>query len=407
MTNESPATWRGAAEPAPTDNEDMPDRLQDLGREVWVTLQRLVREVLAHKAGAEQIESTVEALELEFRLDLKGPQAAPEPFARQLIRKIDELLGEAVLHGAHFKPGHAYCHRCASAACEHSLPLSCRHVFVGYTPTGVPRWEDFAQYCLELKHPSVDRLYDQPPALLTCIQQRQGLHEEMLGAFHNAKHELLGQLSAGFFPVKARLEEGRGVLALTAQVVASKTGTGRPQLALNLLGLTPAGEELNLLWERQQELPWRRGTRWARAALQGVRVRPPGQGRSEAQVQSDLERRVLGILQGMARRLEHEQRGRARRTVHAELRHASGSRPTRKAVEDARVASQEELLVDERTGARIVLGERGRTHFFTAEGQLVSSVRYSREAISRKLKLALWRKASLLESEAFRAKLQT
>jgi hypothetical protein len=373
------------------DNDGVADRRLELGGEVWVALDRLVRELLAQRDG--DATRGPDSLELALRLERRGSQAGPGPFARQLVRQIDGLLDEAVLSSAHFKPGHAYCHRCDRADCEHSLPPSCRHVFVGYGPTGTPRWEDFAQDCLDLRHPQVDQLYDEPPALLTCIRRREELHVEMLGAFRNDRHELLAQLTAGFFPVRARLEEGRGVLALTAQVVAAKGARSRAQLALNLLGLTPAGEPLSLLWERQPELPWRRGTRWARAALQQVRGR------------RELERRALGILQGLARRLEREQRARARRTGHAELRHGSGARPTRNAVEDARVASPEELLVDERTGARIVLGDRGRTHFFTAEGQLVSSVRYSREAITRKLERALWRKASLPESQEFRAKL--
>ena len=53
------------------------------------------------------------------------------------------------IHAAVFRPGHAYCHRCKGAMCEHSEPPSSRHVFVGYAPTGAPRWTDFAQWCLD------------------------------------------------------------------------------------------------------------------------------------------------------------------------------------------------------------------------------------------------------------------
>jgi hypothetical protein len=53
----------------------------------------------------------------------------------------------------------------------------------------------------------------------------------------------------------------------------------------------------------------------------------------------------------------------------------------------------------------VVLGDRGRTHFFTPDGRLVSSVRYSREAIERKVKLEVWRKATAEVAEALRAKL--
>ena len=46
------------------------------------------------------------------------------------------------------------------------------------------------------------------------------------------------------------------------------------------------------------------------------------------------------------------------------------------------------------------------THFFTREGRLVSSVRYSREAIERKRGAGLWRAASEDETRVIREKLQ-
>ncbi len=64
------------------------------------------------------------------------------------------------------------------------------------------------------------------------------------------------------------------------------------------------------------------------------------------------------------------------------------------------------LLIDERSGALVILGDRGRTHFFTPEGRLVSSVRYSREAIERKRQAGVWRDASEAEALEFKARLQ-
>ena len=162
------------------------------------------------------------------------------------------------------------------------------------------------------------------------------------------------------------------------------------------------------LWERHEELPWRRSIRWAQAALQTLV--PRGAQRDRRPIERalpDLERRVGGILQGLGRRLEREQRARSRRTRHAERRHASGKRPTPKAIDDARAVNGESLLVDARAGTFVVLGQRGRTHFFTSEGQHVSSVRYSRDAIARKLKCEQWRKASTEQIETFRQRLET
>jgi hypothetical protein len=117
---------------------------------------------------------------------------------------------------------------------------------------------------------------------------------------------------------------------------------------------------------------------------------------------AELQRRVAGIMRGLARRLERDQRSRLRRTRHAERRHNSGERPTRKAIDDARSASDESFMVDEKAGTIVVLGDRGRTHFFTPAGQLVSSVRYSKDAIARKIKHERWRGARAEERETLR-----
>jgi len=228
----------------------------------------------------------------------------------------------------------------------------------------------------------------------------------MLAAFDNGRYELLGQVSAGFFSVATRAEEGRGVLALTIQAAASRGRSGRRRFGLNLLGRTPAGEDLDTLWDRQLELPWRRAVRWAQTALQTLE--PPRRrrgARRPAQAAGETDERVAAILRGLARRLERDRRARTRRTRHAERRHDSGKRPTRKAVDDAREAGSAALLVDERSGTLVVLGDRGRTHFFSPEGRLVSSVRYSRDAIARKVKLELWRPAADDEREAFKSSL--
>jgi len=365
---------------------------------VLEALAHLVRERLASKPGGHLIESELSELELALPLALGADEAGRARSAERLVATVDRLLDDALERAAAFRPGHAFCHRCTSSRCEHARPPGSRHIFVGYAPTGVPQWEDFAQFCLELKHPQVDELYQEKPALLALVQGRQALHARLLSAFEHGSYTLLGQLTAGFFSVRAREEEGRGVLALTVQVAAWQGQSGRLRLGINLLGRTPWGDELERLWERHEELPWRRPVRWAQGALETL-VRD-GHGRS-AKPGAALERRVEGILQGLARRLARERRARARRTRHAEERHASGERPTGKALDDARAAAAGALYVDERSGTLVVLGERGRTHFFTPEGRLVSSVRYSREAIERKLKGALWRPAPRELSAAF------
>ncbi len=356
------------------------DPLANLGGVAHDVLRRMLREVLARRPGGHLVEPALEAVDLHLRLTLRGPQAGPEAFAEALRHALEAVVDDAVEEAAAFRPGDAFCHRCGKGACSHAAPPSARHVFVGYGPTGLPRFEDFAQRCLDLHHPDVDRLYADPPAFLAWVESGRALNHDLLPAFAAPRCALLGQVVAGFYPVRVHDREGRGVLALTFQTMATRRRDGTRRLGLNVLGRTPAGEDLGLLFERQRDLPWRAGVRWAQAALGGM--------------EEPSENRVRSILEGLARRLTRDRRARERRTAHAEVRHEAGDRPTRQAVVDVRASRREtEVLVDERSGALVVLGARGRTHFFSPEGRLVSSVRYSREAIERKRRLGLWRDA--------------
>ena len=62
--------------------------------------------------------------------------------------------------------------------------------------------------------------------------------------------------------------------------------------------------------------------------------------------------------------------------------------------------------MDERNGTLVVPGERGRMHFYTGEGKLVTSVRYSPDAVAKKRQLGLWRPSRRDESEPFLTRMQ-
>ena len=390
----------------------MGDRTRALGQTAWSALQAMVREILRRKPGGHLIESRLPEIDLRLPLVLEGRSTSPETFAADLAAAIERQIDEAIEEAGAFQPGHAFCHRCEAAACEHSRPPTSRHVFLGYAPTGAPRWMEFGQYALDARHPDFDRLWEANPAFITVLMDRADLHGAMLGPFRNDDRVVLGQVVAGFFTLPPRPGEGRAVLALTLQAVASRTAGGRRRLGLNILGAAPGGEDLAILWERQSDLPWRRAVRWAQSALvtvarearNGRRPRPSPGGDPGGWwgAEETLERRVMGILQGLARRLEQDVRGRGRRTAHAGERHEAGERPTRKAIDDIRGAGPEAFLRDERAGTVVVLGDRGRTHFLTPEGRLVSSVRYSREAIDKKRNLGLWQPLGRTEAEAAR-----
>jgi hypothetical protein len=129
-------------------------------------------------------------------------------------------------------------------------------VFVGYSANGVPRWEDFAQHCLDRRHPEVDRLYDDPPAFVTLVRDGHDLSPELLApADDRPRYRLCGQVAAGFFPVRTKEGEGRGVLAVTFQLGVSLDRRGGTRWGLNVLGCTPQGETLDMLWERHDLIP--------------------------------------------------------------------------------------------------------------------------------------------------------
>ncbi|MFQ5669349.1 MAG: hypothetical protein ACE5HD_02375 [Acidobacteriota bacterium] len=381
----------------------MADRVLQQGEAVYHALRRMVGDLLALKGGGTGLTGCLRELELPLVLPLERGQAVPELFSRRLRTAIEAHIDTAIRQAAPtIHPGHVYCHHCDAAACQHSWPPTSRHVFAGYNPVGTPVWMPFAQFCLENRHPKVHHLHRVPPAVLTLVQNAGPLRARLLPAWRSRSRKLLGQLTAGYFTLRGCGAPGREVVALTIQVVAWSSGGKRSSLELSLLGRGPDGQPLDRLAEEYEDLPWCRPVLWARAALRSVPASrmPPGRRRMTGRGQAVQEQQVARILAGLARRLQRGQRGRTRRTSHAEQRHRSGRRPTRKALDDARTARFTAYLVDERSRALVILGERGRTHFFTPQGRLVSSVRYSREAIARKMKLGRWRAASRAEAGA-------
>jgi len=179
----------------------MEDRAGALGEIAWDVLERLIRERLSRKAGGHLVEGALDRLVQRLPHTLRGQGAGPEAVSRLLVAEIDLILEDAIQHAAAFRPGHAPCHRCRNVPCEHSTAPSHRHVFVGYTPTGVPRWEDFAQHCLDRRHPEVDRLYEDPPAFVTLVRFREELAAGLLESLRDAlTYPICGQVGAGFFP---------------------------------------------------------------------------------------------------------------------------------------------------------------------------------------------------------------
>jgi len=227
-------------------------------REIHRLLRRMVGELLARKPGGHLVNGSVD----EMVVHLPAGGGDDESFAVDLAARIEDEVDEAIRRAAAFRPGHVYCHRCHAAACEHSLPPSGQHVFIGYNPTGVPLWEPMAQALLALRHPEVNALYDNPRALVTLVQDTATLRGTMLEAWQNPVCEVVGQLVAGYFRPPGTANGER--LALTLQVTAARTRKQGLRLGLNLLGTPDA------IWPVDLEPPWRRPLRWAQDALASV-----------------------------------------------------------------------------------------------------------------------------------------
>ena len=402
---------------------------------VLADLARLVQaEVVRHPQGHLLAVPGLE-VELSVRLPLSLGAGAEGVQNQQMLQSLaDEVRQEArdeiealLLERTAFRPGHVVNLRTGEAEGKGTSPPDGRFVFAGWSPSGVPRFLDFAQMLLERKHEQQYRLYNKPPALLTLVQERDDLRRELLPAFADSEAatasaiRVHGQVVAGWFRV-SRDEGTDAVQALTLQVVSvGAPGRAARRYALNVLGLGPEGEALSEVVARfdarfDAPPPWQHAVDWAQKALgtlngsekEGRSKKPKVRGKPKAtkspqrEDSANVEKRLRGILSGLARRIEQRDRSRRRRTGHAQARHEDGDRPTRMAMQDLARAGAEEVLVDPRQETLVVLGERGRAHVFNEFGKLVTSIRYTPESIEKKRRHDIWRPATRDEIQQLR-----
>ncbi|TNF70469.1 MAG: hypothetical protein EP299_14010 [Acidobacteria bacterium] len=361
------------------------------------------RRILRHSQG-HLLSGGNDTLKLTLRLPATPRGRWLERAAGETSTALDEALRELLLHRTVFQPGSVYCLRCRSARCEHTQPTQSTAVFSGYSPSGVPHFLELGQWLLEHKDPRVDQLYRKPPRLLARVTLGSDLTGQLLPAFRDldSGYHIHGQVAAGWF----RYPDANGLdqpLALTFQVVSSQPANGPKRFGLNLIGRVPGDEPLETLFDRAGELPWAAPAQWAQGVLGQVERSLT---RKKAPEDETIDKRLEGLLNGLARRLERERRARARRTAHGHQRHREKDRPTWKAQADLAAAREEELLFDTRRETLIVLGDRGRAHVFNQAGKLVTSIRYSPYSIERRRKNGIWRPATSAEIRAFKEHLE-
>ena len=325
-------------------------------------------------------------LELALRLPLP---ATPQDLARarqELGRELDAEVDGWVQRRALAAPGRTFCLRCASALCAHAVGGDLRQVFAGYGSTGLPRFVDLGQLLLERRDPRVGILYGERPGFVALEMSGEELHRDLLPGYRDERFEvrLHGQVVAGWYGVA----NGNGGARVAAgfQVLAAGSGRRR-RLALHPVGAAADPAVLEALHARGDRLPWRDAVAWAETTLQQIEAA----GRRRAHAPDHLQRRIDGVLRHLAERLDRPHRTRQRHTAHADDRHRSRQRPTRAAIADLFDAPLERIFFDGRHGTFLVLGRRGRTHVWSPEGKLVTSLRYPANTVEKRQKLGEWR----------------
>jgi len=386
----------------PQENRDLTEAGKILGR-----LDALAGELLRRELMGQAPLRPVGSLPLDItvfpdRSDRSDRSTDIDTRPRILLEQLRERIQEVGDGVIALRPGRIYCYWCKSNACHHGLPMTPREVFIGYDPTGRPRFNDFADLALARRDPRIEGLYRDPPEPMAIYENGAALRADQLQVFggRSVVFNILGQVAIGYFPFKAKRSGEREVFSLTLQAIETRRRDGGTLLDLNILGRIPEGT-LQQWIDEAFDGAMLRTVRQARR-----RIREVGRKNRGRQNRGELEALVEPHLNELARTLERFPRQVVRRTSHVQNRRRQGNRPTRKALEDARSAQADALFRDEKHGTYVVLGPRGRTHVFSTEGRHITSVTYSREAVERKQKQKIWRVLDTEEEAGFRGIVQ-
>jgi hypothetical protein len=385
---------------------DSPDRDERIRQALQLLIDEVRERIDRHPLG-HLVAGRGERVDLRLSLPtaLRDGQIAKagQDAAESLQAAVQSLLH----HSAVFQPGRVLCLRCQTAACEHAAPTDSRQVFAGWGKTGLPRFVDFGQWLLARRDPRVDLLYREPPQLLTVVVPEAELAGDLIPVFGQREdsYRIHAQVAAGWYqtPDPSGVTGWQRPLAVSLQVISTRTRRHHRRFGLNVVGIGPGGESLENLYDKIGEIPWSDAVRWA----QGVLLRIEGQlDRAPRTPLEVADKRIEGLVQAVARRLEKGWRGKERRTRHGQQRHSEGDRPTRMALADFARATPEDFLFDTRRETLVVVGDRGRAHVFSLAGKLVTSVRYNPAVIEKRRQNGLWRPAAAEEVRTVRERLE-
>lgn len=374
--------------------------LADMASRILADLGDLVR-VLASEAGL-PVDLRDPELVVTFPVEVRiGPQVAHADDARAFLAEARRRVGDALRGQGHFRMGHVYCFQCDKPDCEHSTPSDPTMVFRGYTTGGRPVFQRFPDLLSERDDPRLELLYATPPVVTALVLSEAELAGDYLTGFasDDFAYRLRGEVVLGLLPL---LREAR--CAITVQVVETRGPGQRRRLRLNVIGLRP------------DDLASAMGDSLAAPAQALARTFQAAQDRLDAigRRSADLHRRgfpdgmddgVRPLLTRLRSDLERIFRAASRRTRHAEERHSTRARPTGQALQDALDAPADKVFLDTRHDTVVVLGPRGRTHVFTRDGRLVTSLVLTPGEVARRSGQARWKVLDTSEVTRWRERL--
>jgi hypothetical protein len=374
----------------------VPDRDERIRQALQLLIDEARERIDRHPLG-HLVAGRGERIDLRLSLPTAFRDGQLAAVAGEAAASLQEAVQALLQHSALFRPGRVLCLRCRTAACEHSAPAAGRQIFAGWGPAGLPRFVDFGQWLLQRRDPRVDLLYRDPPQRVAVVVPEAELAGGLIPAFRQREeaYRIHAQVTAGWY--QARDPAGvRRPFAVSLQLISTRAARQGGRLGINVVGTGPGGEPLETLYDQLGGIPWGDAVRWAQGVLVGIE-----EARQEA-----TEKRLAGLAQALARRLEKDARGAERRTQHGRQRHAEGDRPTRMALADLSRATPENLLYDVRSETLVVVGDRGRAHVFNLAGKLVTSVRYNPGVIEKRRKNGLGRPAAAEEVRKVRAQVR-
>lgn len=389
---------RRSQEPAP----------EERARRVLRELRELCRDIAEEHGVSRSEPFPVSDLVIPVSLDLSGlPTDSVDAGAASRLRKeLADRVVEGLKALTAFRQGRVYCFQCDSPDCPHSAPATRDETFCGYSATGKPSWQTFLNFCIQRKDPRMDRLYGKRPGVVSVVQVASELKGELLPAFGKGSlaFNVLGQVVVGLVPMNLCIPGGGDErVALTVQLVETRSSTEKRRLRLNMLGMSPdeiaGADEEGGVGNRAGRL--RYAVRTARQRLNSVgRQLARGERRGH---EMDLEQRVAPILSKLRSDLDKILRLERYKTTHALARQAQPERPTGAAMSDVLAVSDDRLLLDGRRDTVVVLGRRQRAHIFSMDGRHITSLQLEEGELERKVGQKRWKPLPPEQQHQFRA----